>query len=113
MYQNDHSTVLNLYAKGRYPDMPAVADVRRGTAFGIANNLTGTAAIPSSDVVKLGVAVDATTGTGLVDNASVATAFWNLSTGASFDANSIGDRLSEILTVQEAGATVASYGVGE
>lgn len=45
---------------------PATSNVRSGTVYGPANELTGTCAVPAAGSVALGVPVDATTGTAVL-----------------------------------------------
>jgi hypothetical protein len=47
--------------------MPATTDVRDATVYGYNSELTGTMSVPSASNVRLGVAVDNTTGTGALD----------------------------------------------
>jgi len=48
-------------------NVPQTRDVRLGTQFGSSNELTGTLAVPTASSVSLGVAVDNTTGTAILN----------------------------------------------
>ena len=58
---------------------PIAANVRSGIVYG-GGNLTGTCAVPAAGSVALGVPVDATTGTAVLDPAAVASAVWGAAT---------------------------------
>jgi hypothetical protein len=62
----DKTTVFNLYSADVLPGSPTEADVRSGTTYGPANDLTGTLAVPPAASVAAGVPVDATVGTAAV-----------------------------------------------
>jgi hypothetical protein len=69
LYTADYTSALH---------MPAVADVRTGTVYGPANELTGTCAVPPAGSVALGVPVDATTGTAALTQQAIADAVGHL-----------------------------------
>ena len=54
---------------------PIAANVRTGVSYG-GGSLTGTCAVPAAGSVALGVPIDATTGTAVLDPAAVASAVW-------------------------------------
>lgn len=65
LYTADYTSALH---------MPAIADVRSGTVYGPASELTGTCAVPPAGSVALGVPVDATTGTAALTQQAIADA---------------------------------------
>jgi hypothetical protein len=108
-WTNQSSVGVNriLYTNDQVTGFPSVADVRLGTAFGVANALTGTLIVPSPSNVLQGVGTDATVGTLLMTPAD----FWNYLISSGFTANSIGDRLQNASTVATTGGQIASYNV--
>lgn len=62
LYTADYTTALH---------MPAEDDVRNGTVYGPANELEGTLAVPPTASVAFGVPVDDTTGTAVINGASI------------------------------------------
>jgi hypothetical protein len=96
-----------LYTNDQVTGFPSVSNVRLGTAFGVANALTGTLIVPSPSNVLQGVGTDATTGTLLMTPAD----FWNYLIASGFTANSIGDRLQNASTVATTGGQIASYNI--
>jgi hypothetical protein len=65
------SVIRPLYTADSVGGNPAVGDVRSGTVYGPANELTGTCAVPGASSVLSGVAVDNTTGTATISAASI------------------------------------------
>jgi hypothetical protein len=65
LYTADYTTALH---------MPAITNVRSGTVYGPASELTGTCAVPPAGSVALGVPVDATTGTAALTQQAIADA---------------------------------------
>jgi hypothetical protein len=106
-WTNQSSVGVNkiLYTNDQVTGFPSVANVRLGTAFGVANALTGTLIVPSPSNVLQGVGTDATTGTLLMTPAD----FWNYLIASGFTANSIGDRLQNAATVATTGGQIAAY----
>ena len=96
-----------LYTNDQVAGFPSEANVRLGTAFGVANALTGTLIVPSPSNVLQGVGTDNTTGTLLMTPAD----FWNYLISSGFTANSIGDRLKNVSTVATTGGQIASYNI--
>lgn len=100
------ATIRPLYTADSVGGNPAVTNVRSGTVYGPAGELTGTCAVPPAGSVALGVPVDNTTGTALITEASIANA---LSTASAVTLNqqtstlttpgSIGQRLALSSTV--------------
>jgi hypothetical protein len=66
---NDLASTRKLYSSG-HPDaavgQPAASNVRSGTAYGPASELTGTCVVPNPNSVGYGVPVDNTTGTAVL-----------------------------------------------
>lgn len=106
-WTNQSSVGVNkiLYTNDQVAGFPSVANVRLGTAFGVANALTGTLIVPSPSNVLQGVGTDATTGTLLMTPAD----FWNYLIASGFTADSIGDRLQNAATVATTGGQIAAY----
>ena len=82
--------------------MPAATDVRFGTSYA-SGALTGSAYIPASGSVALGVPVDATTGTAVLTPADVATAVWaagtrTLTAGAGISASDVWSHATRTIT---------------
>jgi hypothetical protein len=63
---SDLTTIRSLYTADYVGGNPSVSNVRSGTVYGPANELTGTCAVPAAGSVALGVPVDATTGTAVL-----------------------------------------------
>jgi hypothetical protein len=57
------------YSEDTVANYPSASNVRQGTVYGVASGSTGTLAIPASQDVRSGVAVDNTTGSGLFTTA--------------------------------------------
>lgn len=71
---SDTNIIRSLYTADSVGGNPDTTDVRSGTTFGPAGELTGTLAVPPAGSVALGVPVDGTTGTATIDAASIRTA---------------------------------------
>jgi hypothetical protein len=78
------------------------ADVRSGTSYALGNK-TGTCAVPASNSVAFGVAVDNTTGTAVLTPAAV----WNALTSGMTTSGSIGARLKNAATLDSTGQQLA------
>lgn len=99
---------------------PSASNVRSGTIYGPASELTGTCAVPAAGSVALGVPVDNTTGTAVLTAANVRTAVGmasaNLDTQldaiptASENATAVRTELNTELTRVSNCATVATTG---
>lgn len=68
------STARTLYTADNIGGNPAEVDVRSGTTYGPASELTGTLAVPPAGSVALGVPVDNTTGTAAITQQAIADA---------------------------------------
>lgn len=88
-----------LYTPGDYPNMPVTADVRKSTAYGPANTLTGTLSMPNPAQVRAGVPIDTSVGTAVLDPAS----FWASPISGMTTTGSIGERLKNAATVETVG----------
>lgn len=107
LFQNSTGGSRTLYAAGVYLGNPAPEDVRWGSNYGPASELTGTLRVPSAANVLSGVLTDNTTGTLLMTPAQ----FWNYLISSGFTTNSIGDRLQNASTVATTGGQIASYNI--
>lgn len=107
MRSADLSTIQTFYTAG-HPDaqsgQPAANNVRTGTVYGPASELTGTMAVPAAASVAYGVPVDNTTGTATLSPNDV----WNIATSSLTTAGSIGERLKNAATVATTGAQIAA-----
>lgn len=68
------ATIRPLYTADSVGGNPATSNVRSGTVYGPAGELTGTCAVPPAGSVALGVPVDNTTGTAAISAASIRSA---------------------------------------
>ena len=93
------ATIRPLYTADSVGGNPAASNVRSGTVFGPASELTGTMVVPPAGSVNFGVPVDNTTGTALVTASSVINAIWNYPISGITTAGSIGERLKNTATV--------------
>lgn len=84
--------------------MPPVSAVRSGVSF--ANNtLTGTCKVPSANSVNIGVPVDNTVGTAILNPATL----FDTSVASLTASDSLGARLKNSATVQSVGNIIASF----
>lgn len=99
-FVNDAAGTKNLYSAD-IPALgnPSIADVRLGTTFGPASELTGTMNVPISNEVLLGVPNDKTTGTLIMTPAQ----FWATLRTAITTANSMGVYLKNAATIDSTG----------
>jgi len=65
-FRNELGSTKTLYSPGTALGNPAITDVRDGTTYA-SGSLTGTLKVPSSGSVALGVPVDNTTGTAIIN----------------------------------------------
>lgn len=65
------ATIRPLYTADSVGGNPATSNVRSGTVYGPAGELTGTCAVPGAGSVALGVPVDNTTGTAAITAANI------------------------------------------
>ncbi len=68
------ATIRPLYTADSVGGNPAITNVRSGTVFGPAGELTGTCAVPGAASVAVGVPVDNTVGTAAITAASIRSA---------------------------------------
>jgi len=83
--------------------LPAPSDVRSGVYYNYSNNV-GTMSVPNAANVALGVSVDNTVGTAVLN----ANDIWNIATSGLNVSGSIGERLKNCSTVASAGQQLAS-----
>jgi hypothetical protein len=86
---------------------PSTSDVRDGVTYGLNGNLTGSLKMPNPTTVRLGVAVDNTTGSAIF----TAEDMFGVLTQNITDSGSIGTLLTGASTVQTVGATISSFKV--
>jgi hypothetical protein len=106
------SNLLNLTPRTLYTadfvgGNPPVTDVRAGTTFGPAAELTGTMVVPAPEFVEGGVEVDDTVGTAVTTGAEVWNAPMGLVSGA---VGTVGERLKNTATIQSVGAQIEALG---
>ena len=87
--------------------LPTASDVRLGTSYNFGSS-TGTAAVPSSNQVAAGIAVDNTTGSAVLTAANVTSAVWDTQTTALTTSGSIGERFKNSATVSSTGDQIAA-----
>jgi hypothetical protein len=75
---NGTGTYFDMFTADNTGFGPATGNVRAGVSYG--GGLVGTCAVPAAGSVALGVPVDATTGTAVLDPAAVASAVWGAAT---------------------------------
>lgn len=134
------SVIRPLYTADSVGGNPAVTNVRSGTVYGPASELTGTCAVPAAGSVAFGVPVDNTTGTATLTAANVraavglasanldtqlaaipttaapsastiATAVWAAATSALTTAGTIGKLLADNINATISSAAADSSGV--
>lgn len=103
-FQTETGSDKYLYSAGIALGNPAETDVRDGTTYGAALELTGTLKVPLPATVALGVPTDNTTGTAALSPID----FWNVLTSVAFTAGSQGERLKNCSTVQTTGDQIAA-----
>jgi len=109
VYSSDllDTTPRTLYTADFVGGNPSVADVRAGTTFGPAAELTGTMVVPAPEFVEGGVEVDDTVGTAITTGAEVWNAPMGLVSGA---VGTVGERLKNTATIQSVGAQIEALG---
>lgn len=100
-----------LYTLQQVGDQPSAANVRSGVSYA-GGALTGTMAVPSTASVALGVPVDNTTGSAILNPTYVADEIWNQPTSTLTVPGSIGERIKNAATVQSTGAQIAALAGG-
>jgi hypothetical protein len=93
-----------LVAPGTAIDAPATSDVRFGVVYA-SGSQTGTLRVPLPGQVALGVLTDNTTGSAIL----TAAAIWNTQLNTMTTSGSIGERLSNVATVQTTAAQIAAF----
>ena len=94
-----------LYTSNQLPGVPRQNNVRKGTQYNF--GLTGSLEMPDSTTVKLGVAVDNTTGSAIL----TAQDMFDVLTQNIVQTGSIGETLDNVSTVQTVAATVSAFKV--
>ncbi len=101
---NTGNPYLDFLTADTVVDSPAVEDVREGTTY--ANGAyTGTLSVPLPSQVSLGIAVDDTTGTAVLNASDV----WSEQVSNITTAGSIGERLKNASTVESTGDQLESF----
>jgi hypothetical protein len=85
-------------------DLPPPSDVRLGTSYG-SGNYVGSLAVPPTNRVSAGIAVDNTVGAAIL----TATDVWNVQTTALNVAGSVGVRLKNVATIGMVGAQLEAF----
>jgi hypothetical protein len=67
LVQNQSFQDIQLYSSDYFVDVPVETDVRKGITYGVGNSLTGSLEVPSSSSVAVGVPVDNTVGTAIIN----------------------------------------------
>jgi hypothetical protein len=97
-----------LYTGGVNIGLPAIANVRLGTAYGAVSEYTGTLAVPSPTLVAIGVATDNTVGSYAPSGASaadVADAVWDEARSGHTTAGTFGKTSEWVASGDTAGVT--------
>jgi len=110
-FTSSTGTDRTLYTLDQIGDQPSPSNVRTGISYA-SGSLTGTMAIPPSDSVALGVPVDNTTGSAVLNPTYVADEIWNQPTSTLTVSGSIGERIKNAATVQSTGAQIAALAGG-
>jgi hypothetical protein len=110
-FTSSTGTDRTLYTLQQIGDQPSPSNVRTGVVYA-SGSLTGTMAVPPSDSVALGVPVDNTTGSAVLNPTYVADEIWNQPTSTLTVSGSIGERIKNAATVQSTGAQIAALAGG-
>jgi hypothetical protein len=87
--------------------VPAASNVRNGVTYGLNGNLTGSLNMPDPTTVKVGVAVDNTTGSAIFTPQDM----FEVLTQNIVTTGSIGETLKNASSVQTVGATISTFKV--
>ena len=107
-FQDEVGNPKYLYSAGVALGNPVIADVRNGTTYGAALELTGTLKVPPVGSVALGVPTDNTTGSAILTASDLQNAIWGTIASDLITSGSIGERLKNTATVQTVGDIVAA-----
>jgi hypothetical protein len=110
-FTSSTGTDRTLYTLQQIGDQPSPSNVRTGTPYA-GGSLTGTMAVPPTASVALGVPVDNTTGSAILNPTYVADEIWNQPTSTLTVSGSIGERIKNAATVQSTGAQIAALAGG-
>jgi hypothetical protein len=110
-FTSSTGTDRTLYTLDQIGDQPSPSNVRTGVVYA-SGSLTGTMAVPPLDSVALGVPVDNTTGSAVLNPTYVADEIWNQPTSTLTVSGSIGERIKNAATVQSTGAQIAALAGG-
>ena len=110
-FTSSTGTDRTLYTLDQIGDQPLPSNVRTGISYA-SGSLTGTMAVPPLDSVALGVPVDNTTGSAVLNPTYVADEIWNQPTSTLTVSGSIGERIKNAATVQSTGAQIAALAGG-
>jgi hypothetical protein len=110
-FTSSTGTDRTLYTLDQIGDQPSPSNVRTGVSYA-GGSLTGTMAVPPLDSVALGVPVDNTTGSAVLNPTYVADEIWNQPTSTLTVSGSIGERIKNAATVQSTGAQIAALAGG-
>jgi hypothetical protein len=110
-FTSSTGTDRTLYTLDQIGDQPSPSNVRTGTSYA-GGSLTGTMVIPPTASVALGVPVDNTTGSAVLNPTYVADEIWNQPTSTLTVPGSIGERIKNTATVQSTGAQIAALAGG-
>lgn len=98
-------TDRTLYTLNQIGDQPSTSNVRQGITYA-SGSLTGTMAVPPSGSVALGVPIDNTTGSAVLNPTYVSDEIWNQPTSTLTASGSIGERIKNTATVSSTGAQI-------
>ena len=110
-FTSSTGTDRTLYTLQQIGDQPSPSNVRTGISYA-GGSLTGTMVIPPTASVALGVPVDNTTGSAVLNPTYVADEIWNQPTSTLVVSGSIGERIKNAATVQSTGAQIAALAGG-
>jgi len=110
-FTSSTGTDRTLYTLDQIGDQPSPSNVRTGVVYA-SGSLTGTMAVPPLDSVALGVPIDNTTGSAVLNPTYVADEIWNQPTSTLTVSGSIGERIKNAATVQSTGAQIAALAGG-
>jgi hypothetical protein len=110
-FTSSTGTDRTLYTLDQIGDQPSPSNVRTGISYA-GGSLTGTMTVPPTASVALGVPVDNTTGSAVLNPTYVADEIWNQPTSTLVVSGSIGERIKNAATVQSTGAQIAALAGG-
>jgi hypothetical protein len=99
------TNTISLLSPDQVTGVPSGSNVRVGTIYGPGNELTGSMQVPDPRSVSVGVAVDNTSGSALVNPEDL----WNFALTSLTASNSIGQRLASISTSASNAAIINAF----